>query len=311
MNKRIMNKSIIFICYILVIVILLANISIVSQAQEEHIGVVTAVEGDVRVTSEDGREEAVLIGTKVFTGDHFVTGTDSSVKIIFEDDTLISLGADTDFQINEFVYNPKKRSVINNIVKGKLRSIIQKFEGDESLILFKTRNAVSGVKGTTIFIDADEELFLVLEGKMFVRGIKPGSKEVELGPKEFTRIVNGNPTDPQTFTELRWDELETQANSPEKPPDTYALFKAEYPGKVPLPIEIPHSVAADRIINSTTQFPTAPPVDLTPGVSPGNQVSTVPPVDLTPGVSPGNQVPPGNQAPPGNQVPVVITIPQL
>ncbi|MGH7806976.1 MAG: hypothetical protein ACRENT_02690, partial [Thermodesulfobacteriota bacterium] len=81
-------------------------ISIVYAQEAEPVGIVTAVKGQVTVVNAGGESEVVVEGAKVFLGDTFETGDDSGVKILFDDDTLISLGANAIFEITEFVYTP-------------------------------------------------------------------------------------------------------------------------------------------------------------------------------------------------------------
>src|SRR3990172_5504809 len=117
-----------------------------SYAQEpEPIGIVTAVKGD-----------------------RFETKEASGVKILFDDDTLISLGANANFDITEFVYTSKERKSYSNIFKGKLKAIVQKFERGDSNVEFATPNAVAGIKGTTQFIDADGDICMDV-GVSFIR----------------------------------------------------------------------------------------------------------------------------------------------
>jgi len=139
-----------------------------SYAQEpEPIGIVTAVKGDVVVVST-GKSQVVEKGTSVFLGDRFETKEASGVKILFDDDTLISLGANANFDITEFVYTPKERKSYYNIFKGKLKAIVQKFERGDSNVEFATPNAVAGIKGTTEFIDADGDICMD-DGESFIR----------------------------------------------------------------------------------------------------------------------------------------------
>jgi len=139
-----------------------------SYAQEpEPIGIVTAVKGEVIVVSA-GKSQVVEKGTSVFLGDRFETKEASGVKILFDDDTLISLGANANFDITEFVYTPKERKSYYNIFKGKLKAIVQKFERGDSNVEFATPNAVAGIKGTTEFIDADGDICMD-DGESFIR----------------------------------------------------------------------------------------------------------------------------------------------
>ncbi|MBI2486399.1 MAG: FecR domain-containing protein [Deltaproteobacteria bacterium] len=245
--------------------ILLISILWVAAAharEPEPVGIATAVKGQVTVVSASGESETVVEGAKVFLGDTFETGDDSGVKILFDDDTLISLGANTTFEITEFVYTPTQRKSISNLTKGKLKSIIQKFEGGESNVEYATPNAVVGVKGTTLFMDADRKLFCVLEGEVFVRGVIPGTREVIIETGQCTWIIDGNPSVPVPFTDELKEEFILATEIKEDVPLRDSLYKEEHPGKQPPPT-----------ISETTEegpsiedVPTIQPVDLLPGV---------------------------------------------
>ncbi len=246
-----------------------------TYAQEpEPIGIVTAVKGQVTVVSA-GVSEAVEEGARVFLGDRFETGEDSGVKILFNDDTLISLGANTTFEITEFVYTTARRKSLYNIITGKLKAIIQKFEGEESDIEFATPGGVAGIKGTIIFIDADMNIFFVLEGEAFVRGVIPGAREIWLRGGEFTGIQpDGNPSDPALIPLELKGELEKGTEVQEEVPPRDSLLKEEYPGKEPPP----KSITAPEIMRTGAGVlpPLAQPVDLLPGVTPQDKA----PVDI-------------------------------
>ena len=208
---------------ILKIIILILSMIWVSSsyAQEpEPIGIVTAVKGEVIVVSA-GKSAVVEKGTNVFLGDRFEIKEASGVKILFNDDTLISLGENTNFDITEFVYTPKERKSYYNIFKGKLKAIVQKVEGRDSNVEFATPNAVAGIKGTTEYIDADTAEIGVEGGVLFVRrkdGAWEGTIENQLvntfeprfkpedfylGFKEkFENLIEGTPSDEETGEEF-------------------------------------------------------------------------------------------------------------
>jgi len=240
------------------------------HAQEpEPVGIVTAVKGQVAVTSTTGGRETVEEGARVFLGDRFETGEDSGVKILLNDDTLISLGEKTDFEITEFVYTPNTRKSLSNIFKGKLKAIIQKFEGGESNVEFAAPNGVIGIKGTIVFIDADKGIFYVDEGRATVRGI---TKEVVLEAGELTIIgPDGNPLAPQLITPELKKELEDATQVKEEAPPRDSLYKEDYPGKEP-----PPAVITGTTDTSISDMPTVPPVDLLPGTNSRDEA----PVDI-------------------------------
>ncbi|HWP92042.1 MAG TPA: FecR domain-containing protein [Thermodesulfobacteriota bacterium] len=241
-----------------------------THAQEpEPIGIVTAARGQVTVVGEDGVSEAVEEGARVYLGDRFETGEDSGVKILFNDDTLISLGANTTYEINEFVYTPNTRRSLSNILRGKLKGIIQTFEGEESNVEFATPKGVIGIKGTIVYIDADRGIFFVLEGKGRVRGV---TEEVELLSGEFTIIgPDGNPSLPKPITPELRKELEEVTLVLEEAPPRDSLYKEDYPGKEP-----PPAVPPEGMVTTIGDVPTGQPVDLLPGVNPDDEA----PVDV-------------------------------
>ncbi len=244
-----------------------------SSAQEQQpVGIATAVEGQVTVIGRSGESETVVEGAKVFLGDTFETGDDSGVKILFEDDTLISLGANAVFEITEFVYTPTQRRSLSNLTKGKLKSIIQKFEGGESEVEYATPNAVAGIKGTILFIDSDKKLFCVQEGKVSVRGVVARAKEVIIETGQCTRIVNGNPSIPVPFTDELKEEFILATEIKEDVPLRDSLYKEEYPGKQPSPA-IPDYTTAE--VPAIGDVPIEQPIDLLPGVNPENEAPVV------------------------------------
>jgi FecR protein len=238
-----------------------------AQQKPDPIGIITAVNGTVTVIS-GGVSEQVSQGARVFLGDRFQTEENSGVKILFNDDTLISLGANTRFEITEFVYNPARRKSISNILTGKIKAIIQKFEG-ESDVQFVTPNGVAGVKGTILFIDADKGIFFALEREVFVRGTVPGAMEIRLEPGEFTTIgPNGNPLNAAPIPDELRNELQQGTQVGEKTPSRDSLYKQDYPGKKP-----PRTGILSEL---GTVAPLEQPADLLPGVNQKDEA----PVDI-------------------------------
>ncbi len=244
--------------YILALISVLWITSAYAQQKPEPIGIVTAVKGQVTVIS-GGVSEQVDQGTKVFLGDRFQTGENSGAKILFNDDTLISLGANTKFEITEFVYNPSRRRSVSNILTGKIKAVIQRFEG-ESDVEFVTPKGIAGVKGTILFIDADRGIFFALEREVYVRGTVPGAKEIRLEPGEFTIIgPDGNPLNPAPIPDELKNKLQQETQVNEETPSRDSLYKEDYPGKKPPHIGILSELGAFA--------PLEQPANLLPGVN--------------------------------------------
>ena len=92
--------------------ILLFSSSLAMAQENSAIGIVTAMEGLVTVTDSTGTFD-VVEGTPVKLGDTIETGEESGVKILFDDDSLFSLGDNTSVVLNEFIYTPQERKSIS------------------------------------------------------------------------------------------------------------------------------------------------------------------------------------------------------
>ena len=78
--------------------------------------------------------------------------------IIFEDNTLISLGANTEFIIEDYVFKPAKneQSFIANITKGTmscLTGLLSKLNPDGFKI--KAKSSTIGIRGTHFIVSVE------------------------------------------------------------------------------------------------------------------------------------------------------------
>jgi hypothetical protein len=241
----------------------------VSSQEEESVGIVTALNGQATVISGEG-SESVEEGTRVFLGDTLETADDSGLKILFNDDSLISLGANASFEITEFVYTPTKRKSLSNLIKGKLKAIVQEIPGGETDIEFATPNAVAGIKGTELYIDALGIVY-TSAGETRVRGLLRCPREVLVSAGQFTEILpDGCPSVPAPITPELENELIRGTEVEEEAPENDESRKAEYPGQ-----ELPGketSPAFSELISA----PMVQPADLLPGTTPSGRA----PVDV-------------------------------
>lgn len=90
-------------------------------------------------------------GTRVLRGDLLKTGSDGSMAIVFRDDTLLSLGPNSEVAITEFLFSPAegKLSFVTKIVRGTaacMTGIIGKLSPQS--VRFETPVANIGIRGT-------------------------------------------------------------------------------------------------------------------------------------------------------------------
>jgi len=91
----------------------------VSQADEGHIGSIKTFGGTVEVIRQ-GEAVTPVAGTRLFTRDIVKTGRDGSAGIILQDDTILSLGPDSELDMKEFRFDPQKKdfSLVCRMIRG-------------------------------------------------------------------------------------------------------------------------------------------------------------------------------------------------
>jgi hypothetical protein len=93
---------------------------------------------------------------KLSSGDTIRTGKDGSVGLIFRDDTVISLGPESEFMIEDFQFYPVKQelSFIGKLLHGTINFIsgqITKLAPDN--VHLETPDATLGVRGTQMLVE--------------------------------------------------------------------------------------------------------------------------------------------------------------
>ncbi|MGA2782437.1 MAG: FecR domain-containing protein [Smithella sp.] len=147
-------KRLFILCFI--ITILLPCFAI---GEESVIGKTKTGKGNV-VVIRSGKEIPINIGDKLYQKDIIRTGADSSVGIIFEDNTILSLGPKSEIVIDEYVFAPEKgiMSMIIRMVKGTA-SYISGIIGRQSpeSVKFQTPDATIGIRGTQFLVQVKED----------------------------------------------------------------------------------------------------------------------------------------------------------
>jgi hypothetical protein len=131
--------------------------SVTCLAQTNSYGIIKSVSGDVLICNAQKTIKAVP-NMKFVQGDLIKTGTESSVGLIFEDDTVASLGANSEITIENFLFNPVDRelSFVVRLLKGSFSFITgQIAKLAPKNVKFETPDATLGVRGTKLLIEID------------------------------------------------------------------------------------------------------------------------------------------------------------
>ncbi len=124
----------------------------------DPVGYVKTLTGEANVT----RAGAVLPltpGVPVYMNDTLETGPSGTAGIIFNDNTRISIGEDTAFTIDEYVYKPKtmELSFLSRITRGTLHFIsgnMAKLKPEA--VAVETPGGTIGIRGTRFLVKVEK-----------------------------------------------------------------------------------------------------------------------------------------------------------
>ncbi len=121
------------------------------------IGYVKNLTGEASVTT-NGDIISAKVGTPIYQNSVLNTRAQSSVGITLTDATIISLGPETEFAIDEFVYAPAKNKLKLScrLTKGSLNyisGIIAKLQPDA--VTVTTPSGIIGVRGTKFAVKVE------------------------------------------------------------------------------------------------------------------------------------------------------------
>ena len=166
-----LNKKIL----ILLVFLLLPNFG---NANTDFIGVIGAAVG--KITNQNN--EKLLNGSKIFFGDTIISNQNSNAQILFLDQTILTLGEDTELTIDEFIYDPNSHdgSFVSNVKSGTVKFITGQIskKNPENLEV-KFPSGTLGARGTEFVVLAENknESTVVLLGP---------------GPKNSLGMIPGN-----------------------------------------------------------------------------------------------------------------------
>lgn len=119
-----------------------------------HAGIIKTVHGQAFVV-RDGATLAAEPEMQIHPGDVVKTGDPGGIGMIFSDDTIVSMGPETEFAIDTYLFEPVegKLSFIAKILYGTISFITGQITklSPESVSL-ETPAATIGVRGTRVLI---------------------------------------------------------------------------------------------------------------------------------------------------------------
>lgn len=126
-------------------------------ANSEHVGIVKSVEGNA-VIVRNGHTLTAEVNTKIFNNDLVKTGSDGKIGLVFEDDTIISMGSKSQIVIEDFLFQPaeNKMSFVARIIQGTASFLSGQMEKlNPEGVHLETPDAVIGFRGTRVFVKVE------------------------------------------------------------------------------------------------------------------------------------------------------------
>jgi hypothetical protein len=123
----------------------------------EHVGIVKSLVGEALIVRGEQEFNAVT-HAKLKQGDLIKTGLNGKIGLVFEDDTVVSLGPNSQILIEDFLFEPaiNQLSFIARIIQGTasfLSGQIAKLAPE--MVRVETPDATIGMRGTHVLIKVD------------------------------------------------------------------------------------------------------------------------------------------------------------
>ncbi len=132
--------------------VLLFALASQAGAAEGDVGRVVALRGTAIVERGNSRLNAD-VGTQLRASDLIATSADSRVKLVFVDDSVLTMGENSRLQIKEFLNGKGKKQgrSVYNLLEGKLHSVVGRTRFE-----MQTPTAVAAARGTVIYFEVGD-----------------------------------------------------------------------------------------------------------------------------------------------------------
>ena len=128
-----------------------------SQAALASVGIVRSVSTDAYILRNE-TSIAAKINMKIMNGDVVKTGPNGSIGLIFDDDTIVSMGPNSEFAVEDFLFNPSEKKL--SFVVRMLQGTFSYLSGQISKLVpgavrLETPDATIGIRGTHVLVKVE------------------------------------------------------------------------------------------------------------------------------------------------------------
>ncbi len=180
-----------------------------------------------------GDARMLAVGSEVFQNELVRTGLQSDARLIFLDDTNLSVGPASEVTLDRFVYDPDKGAgaVVVRTTRGIFRFITGSQRPQNYLIA--TPIASIGVRGTIfdLLVLPDRVTVILIEGQILVTTLFNRTVTLSQPGTSITVFANGRVAGPSVWRGSVYVDF-ASANFPYFPPVTAIKKKAAVPARI-------------------------------------------------------------------------------
>ena len=122
-------------------------------------GKLISAAGDISATDAAGSKRKLADGGSVYEGDTVDIGTGAKGMLVFRDESRFTLGSNTRFSVNNFVFddkNPSEGKFLVSLLRGSIRALTGLIgKANNRNVSFATSTATIGIRGTGLDLDCD------------------------------------------------------------------------------------------------------------------------------------------------------------
>jgi len=147
---------------IVAVMLVLSFISFCYSAQDaDPIGTVVAIQGKVTATSAAGKDRDLELAGPIFLNDTIISEPGGKIQIMFDDESVISQGENSEMTIDEYVYSPDEEDDVKSkmsLNKGVFRVVTGKITDlNPDRFKVKTKMATIGIRGCALAFNIKKE----------------------------------------------------------------------------------------------------------------------------------------------------------
>ena len=169
---------------LIIYILLIIMTSSLKSLSNDSIGVIGVAVGEVN----NQKNEKLYSGSKIFYGDTIFVKSKSNAQILFLDETVMTVGENTELTIDDFVYDPKTDdgNFVTNIKSGTVKFITGKIsKKNPDNLEVKMPAGTLGARGTEFLVssnsDKESTVLLLGPGPNNTLGMIPGNVQLSDG----------------------------------------------------------------------------------------------------------------------------------